>query len=290
MVGPDYKRPSTPLTFVFKEQPGWKLATPEDDAPKGQWWAVFHDPLLDRLEARIDTGNQTLREQVAAYENAQALVDEARANLFPTLSGNVGVTRSSGGGGVLTSTGAGGSTLGTTTGATTGTTTTTGTTSTGGVTSGTGNTGSTTSVASTGGGGFGGGSTRTTYTLEGSADWNLDVWGKLRRQVESNVASAQASAALLANARLSAQGSLATDYLDLRTTDALQRVLDETVRLDTEALRITQNQYNAGFAARSDVLTAQTQLEAAQSAAINVARNTNTPSPCWWACRRRRSP
>ncbi len=264
MVGPNYKRPSTPLTSVFKEQPGWKLATPEDAAPKGQWWAVFHDPLLDRLEAQIDTGNQTLREQVAAYLNAQALVDEARANLFPTLSGNVGVTRSSGSGGVLTSTGAGGNTLGTT-GTTTG-----GTTSTGGVTTGSGNTGSTTSVASTGGGGSRGGSSRTTYTLEGSADWNLDVWGKLRRQVESNVANAQASAALVANARLSAQGALATDYLDLRTTDALERVLNETARLDTEALRIAQNQYNAGFAARSDVLTAQTQLEAAQSAAINV--------------------
>ncbi len=271
MVGPDYKRPSTPLTSVFKELPGWKLATPEDEAPKGQWWLAFHDPLLNRLETQIDTGNQTLREQVAAYVNSQALVDEARANLFPTLSGNVGVTRSSGSGGVLTSTGSGNNTLGTATGTTTGTTTGSTTTSTGsGVTSGSGNTGSTTSVASTGGGGFGGGSTRTTYTLEGSADWDLDVWGKLRRQVESNVANAQASAGLVANARLSAQGSLATDYLDLRVSDALQRVLDETSRLDTEALRIVQNQYNAGFAARSDVLTAQTQLEAAQSAAINV--------------------
>ncbi len=265
MVGPDYKRPSTPLTSAFKELPGWKLATPADDEPKGAWWNAFQDPLLNRLEAQIDTGNQTLREQVAAYIDSQALVDEARANLFPTLSGNVGATRSSGSGGVLTSTGTGVNTVGTT-GATTGT----GSTTTGsGVTSGTGNTGSVTSVASTGGGGRGG-SSRTTYTLEGTADWNLDVWGKLRRQVESNVANAQASAALVANARLSAQGSLATDYLDLRVSDALQRVLDETVKLDEAALRIVQNQYNAGFAARSDVLTAQTQLEAAQSAAINV--------------------
>ncbi len=263
MVGPDYKRPAAPLTSVFKEQPGWKLATPADDAPKGAWWEAFHDPLLDQLEMRIDTGNQTLAEQVAAYGNAQALVDEARANLFPTLSGNVGVTRSSGSGGVLTSTGSGASTLGTTTGTTTGTGS--------GVTSGSGNTGSTTSVASTGGTTTrSGGSARTTYTLEGSADWDLDVWGKLRRQVESNVASAQASAGLVANARLSAQGALATDYLDLRVSDALRRVLDETTRLDTEALRIARNQYDAGFAARSDVLTAQTQLEAAQSAAINV--------------------
>ncbi len=243
MVGPNYKRPSTPLTSTFKELPGWHLATPADEAPKGQWWDAFHDPLLNRLEAQIDTGNQTLREQVAAYENAQALVDEARANLFPTLSGNVGATRSSGGGGVLTSTGGGANTLGTTTGTTTGTTGV-GTTTTGGVTSGNGNTGSTTSVASTGGGGGfgGGGNTRTTFTLEGSADWNLDVWGKLRRQVESNVANAQANAALVANARLSAQGSLATAYLNLRVSDALQRVLDETTRLDTEALRIARNQ------------------------------------------------
>ena len=264
MVGPNYKRPATPLTSVFKELPGWKLATPADQAPKGAWWDAFHDPLLDQLEAQIDTGNQTLREQVAAYVNAQALVDEARANLYPTLSGNVGVTRSSGSGGVLTTTGTGNSTLGGSTTGTTTTGTTTGTTT-------TGNTGSTTSVASGNSSGSRGSSgTRTTYTLEGSADWDLDVWGKLRRQVESNVAGAQASAALLANARLSAQGSLATDYLDLRVSDALQRVLDETSRLDTEALRIVQNQYDAGFAARSDVLTAQTQLEAAQSSAINV--------------------
>ena len=261
MVGPNYRRPAAPLTSTFKELPGWKLATPNDTAPKGEWWTAFHDPILDRLEAQIDIGNQTLREQVAAYDNAQALVDEARANLFPTLSGNVGATRSSGSGGVLTTTGTGNNTLGTTqTGGTT--------TGTGGVTTG-GNTGSSTSVSS-GGGGRSGSGTRTTYTLEGSADWNLDVWGKLRRQVESNVAGAQASAALVANARLSAQGSLATDYLDLRVSDALRRVLDETAQLDTEALRIVQNQYNAGVAARSDVLTAQTQLEAAQSAAINV--------------------
>ncbi len=222
MVGPDYHRAAAPMTPTFKELPGWRLATPQDAAPKGAWWEAFGDPQLSRLEQQIDSGNQTLREQAAAYDNAQALVDEARANLFPVLSANAGVTRSS---------------------------------------SGTGSTGQTSSSGS---------AARTQYTLEGSASWDLDVWGKIRRQVESNVAGAQASAALLANARLSAQASLATDYLDLRVTDALQRVLDDTVRNDTESLRITQNQYIAGVAARSDVLTAQTQLESARSSAINV--------------------
>jgi NodT family efflux transporter outer membrane factor (OMF) lipoprotein len=226
MVGPDYHRASAPVTPAFKELPGWKLADPADSAPKGEWWQVFNDPQLNALELRIDTGNQTLREQAAAYENSQALVDEARAALFPVLSANAGVTRSSQGG--------------------------------------------SSSTSSVGGASYSSSSTRSTYTLEGTASWDLDVWGKVRRQVESNVALAQSDAALLANARLSAQGALATDYLDLRVSDALQRVDDETVRLDRDALRIVQNQYDAGFAARSDVLTAQTQLEGAQSAAISV--------------------
>ena len=266
MVGPDYHKPPAPLTASFKELPGWQIASPADTMDKGRWWEVYHDPLLDRLEAQVDAGNQTIREQVAAYDNAQALVDEARAALFPVLSVNAGDTRSSEGGGSIAS-GASGisSAAATTTGTTStsaGTGTTTGTTT-------TGTTGAKTTTAQSGvsaSRSF----TRTTYTLEGIASWDLVVWGKIRRQVESNVAAAQASEALLANARLSEQGMLATDYLDLRVTDALQRVLNDTVANDTKSLQITQNQYTAGVAARSDVLTAQTQLEAAQSAAINV--------------------
>ena len=255
MVGPDYRRPSAPVPVAFKEQPGWKMATPQDSAAKGDWWEAFGDPLLDRLERQVDIGNQTLREQTAAYENAQALIDEARANLFPTLTATAGVTRSSSGSGgfssggtVLSNTGAGSTTAG---GAVTGTSTST---------TGTGTAVGTGSRSAT----------HTQFNLQGDASWEIDLWGRIRRQVESNVATAQASAATLANIRLSEQALLATDYLDLRVTDALQRVLDDTVRNDTESLRITQNQYTAGVAARSDVLTAQSQLDAAQSAAVNV--------------------
>ena len=256
MVGPDYHRPPAPVPVAFKEQPGWKMATPQDAAAKGQWWLVFGDPLLDRLERQVDTGNQTLREQAAAYQNAQALVDEARANLFPTLTASAGVTRSSGGGGGFSS----GGTVVSNTGP--------GSTTAGGTVTGTTTTGTT---GTTGAGiGSGGSTARTEYNLQGDASWEIDLWGRIRRQVESNVAAAQASAATLANVRLSEQALLATDYLDLRVTDALQRVLDETVRNDLESLRITQNQYVAGVAARSDVLTAQSQRDAAQSAAVNV--------------------
>jgi len=94
--------------------------------------------------------------------------------------------------------------------------------------------------------------------------------GKIRRNVESSVASAQASAAQLAAATLSAQAQLATNYFQLRYADSLKSLLDDTAKAYQHALDITKNQYAAGTAARSDVVNAEAQLLAAQAAAINV--------------------
>ena len=84
------------------------------------------------------------------------------------------------------------------------------------------------------------------------------------------MASAQASAADLASARLSAQATLAIDYFDLRVADELRGVFDQTVDAYEKALEITRNQYSAGFAAQTDVITAEAQLRGAQAQAINV--------------------
>lgn len=108
------------------------------------------------------------------------------------------------------------------------------------------------------------------FTLGPSASWDLDVWGRIRRTIESNVANAQASAADLASARLSAQASLATDYFDLRAADELQRLLDDTVEAYRRTLEIVKNQYAVGVAARSDVTAAETQLETTRAQAVNV--------------------
>jgi NodT family efflux transporter outer membrane factor (OMF) lipoprotein len=107
-----------------------------------------------------------------------------------------------------------------------------------------------------------------------AASWTPDFWGQVRRLVEANVASAQASAADLADARLSAQGTLAGDYLQLRVADELKRLLDKSAADFAQSLRITRNQYAAGTAAQSDVLQAQAQLQATQAQAIatGVAR------------------
>ena len=108
------------------------------------------------------------------------------------------------------------------------------------------------------------------YTLDAevSGSWTLDVWGKVRRAVEQQGAAAQVSAADLANATLSAQSSLATAYFQLRQAEALDALLSDTVKQYQRSLQITQNQYNAGTAAKSDVITAQAQLLAAQAQQI----------------------
>ena len=101
-----------------------------------------------------------------------------------------------------------------------------------------------------------------------AASWTPDFWGQVRRTVEANVATAQASAADLANARLSAQGTLAGDYLQLRIADELKRLLDQSATAYAESLRITRNQYAAGTASQSDVSQAEAQLQSTQAQAI----------------------
>ena len=91
--------------------------------------------------------------------------------------------------------------------------------------------------------------------------WEIDVWGRVRRLVEANVANAQASAADVESARLSAQALLAQDYFQLRGLDAQKKLLDETVVAYRRTLEITKNQYKYGIAARGDVALAETQLE-----------------------------
>lgn len=116
--------------------------------------------------------------------------------------------------------------------------------------------------------------TTSTKTTELGASWDIDLWGKVRRQVESDVAGAEAGAAELASIRLSAQAELATDYFELRFQDSLATLLTETVQAYERSLAITRNQYAAGVAALSDVITAETLLKTTQAGLIaaGVAR------------------
>src|SRR5271155_1853501 len=115
-----------------------------------------------------------------------------------------------------------------------------------------------------------GGPTRTFDSAGVSASWDLDIWGQIRRNTESNRASAQSSAAALAAARLSAQAALATDYFELRAQDQLQKLLDDTVVAEELSLKITESRYRFGVAARADVVSAETQLLSSQAQQVNA--------------------
>ncbi len=205
-VGPNFERPAAIVSLQYKEIAGWKIASPRPSEPKGDWWSVFDDAELSRLESAVVVSNQTVLADEANYREALALINEARAGLYPTINGTASATRSSPG--------------------------------------------------------------TTLFTAEGTGLWTLDVWGLVRREIEAQQAGAQGVAANLANALLAAQSQLATAYVTLRQADALETLLTRTVVDYKHSLQITQNQYNAGTAAKSDVITAQTQVLNAQASLI----------------------
>ena len=116
------------------------------------------------------------------------------------------------------------------------------------------------------------GRTATNYQVSLGGTWEPDVWGRLGRAVDGANAGAQASAADLASAKLSAQGELAVNYFSLRQTDAQKALLDSTIAGYTRALEITQNRYNAGIAAKTDLLQAQTQLASSKADLAGLER------------------
>ncbi|KXV12099.1 efflux transporter outer membrane subunit [Gluconobacter oxydans] len=97
MVGPNYHRPKAIISAKFKEAPpppGWQMAAPDlAKMPKGDWWTVFNDPVLNDLEERVARSNQSLKEYEAQYRKAAATIDSIRAQLFPTLSGKFSFNR-----------------------------------------------------------------------------------------------------------------------------------------------------------------------------------------------------
>jgi NodT family efflux transporter outer membrane factor (OMF) lipoprotein len=104
--------------------------------------------------------------------------------------------------------------------------------------------------------------------------YEVDLWGRVRRTVSAAREEAQATAADLETASLSLHAELAFDYIELRAADAQQRLLDDTVKAFTDALRLTQNRLAGGFVAASDVAQAQTQLDTTrvQDTDVGVAR------------------
>jgi NodT family efflux transporter outer membrane factor (OMF) lipoprotein len=233
-IGPNYNREPAPVAAEYKELKGWKRAAPSDTIDRGDWWRVYRDRGLDALLPQVEVSNQTVAASAAAYEEARAIIREAQAALFPTATAEYSVTRIRTG--PLAGSGSGG-----------------------------------------GSGGGGGAASRsgatysTLYSAPISGTWDLDVWGRIRRQIESNTSAAQASEADLENAKLSAQAQLATAYFDLRAADSLIALLTRTVAEYKKTYDVVNNQFKAGYSVTAgDVATADAQVATTEAQLINT--------------------
>ena len=111
----------------------------------------------------------------------------------------------------------------------------------------------------------------TTFVPGFTSTWDLDVWGKVRRQIESNASAAQATAADLDNAKLSAQAALATAYFNLLAADSLHDLLVRYTEEYKKTLKIVRDQFEAGFSVtEGDVATAEAQVFTTEAQAINA--------------------
>ena len=241
MVGPDYKRPppADPPSLAFKETTGPVVGAAASFQPAMPRDAIDRGPWWSMYD------DQTLDRLAALIDisnqtlmQAEAAYRQARALVRQDASGLYPTI--TGGAGYTQSGSGSGSSRSTA----------------GGVVAGSGSTGQ--------------------FTAGPSLNWEIDLWGRIRRQVESDSAAAQASAADLANARLSAQANMAINYFSMRISEQRMRVFQESVAAFTRSAEIVQNQLDAGIVSRVDLAQAQTQLEQtrAQLVAENITRAT----------------
>jgi NodT family efflux transporter outer membrane factor (OMF) lipoprotein len=240
-VGPKYHPPTEQAPAAYKEITpanqkdieNWKTAQPSDDALRGKWWEIFGDPQLNTLEDQVNVSNQSIASAEASFMAARAMVKEARSQLFPTVTTAPSVTREKQSANLK--------------------------------------------EFSTSSSGLGGGTPTATvskpfddYDFPFDATWVPDLWGKIRNTVNASAYGAQASAADLANTRLSMQADLAVDYFELRSQDSLKQLLDTTVQAYQESLRLTKVLYATGIDNDESVAQAETQLESTEAQDTNV--------------------
>jgi NodT family efflux transporter outer membrane factor (OMF) lipoprotein len=231
-VGPNYQRPTAPSAPAFKESAvpvpppnppngGWKQVAPNDSTIRPNWWEMYQDPQLNKLEEQVAVSNQTLKASYEQYMQARAAIQVFRSQYFPTLSVAPAASRD--------------------------------------------RVSANRPLHVAG--------TQTTYSdlaLQGQATWEPDLWGSIRRSVESQRATTQATAADLANVDLSVRSELAMDYFELRGLDTQQRLLDDTVQQYQQYLDLTKTRFAGGVATDSDVALAQTQLDQTRAQAIDI--------------------
>jgi outer membrane protein, multidrug efflux system len=222
-VGPRYSRAAAPAPApdAWKTQPPWEQAAPKDSIPKGAWWQIFHDSTLDAYEQQLLQANQSLVAARDRLQQARSLARIATADFFPQLSTDPSAVRERGSGNRPLN-------------------------------------GAAPTI-------FNGVRqtvppyTQNVYTIPFSISYEVDLFGRVRRNVEAANASLQSTAADLGNVQLILTAELAADYFTLRELDAEYQVVQESVGYQRKGLDLVNNRHEGGIASG---------LEVAQQAAL----------------------
>ena len=216
-VGPNYQRATAPTPPAWSAEAPWRAAEPKDGIPKGTWWALYHDAVLEQYEKQALDANQTVQLAVARVEQARDLARVQVAGFFPTLSATPSAERDrlSGNG---------------------------------------------TQVAQPGSP-----VTQNTFQIPLQFSYELDLFGRVRRNVEAANAQYQATAADLENVRLVITSDLASDYFSLREVDAEIADVVQAITYDEKGLVLVNNRHAGGVASGLDVAQQASVLEAARA-------------------------
>jgi multidrug efflux system outer membrane protein len=196
----------------------WKVAEPSAHLPRGEWWQVFTDEELDRLQGLANANNQELVAAVARVTEARAEVKIARADLFPQIAVAPNYTRQR-----------------------------------------------TSFNEPQNGHAAHSAPIYNTFTLPVAAGWEADLWGRIRREVESARAQLSASADDMESAKLAIQAEVANDYFILRDLQLEYHVVEQTVETYRHSLELTMNRRRGGIATDLDVSQAETQLKTTEA-------------------------
>lgn len=222
-VGPNYKKPD--IGDITPAKWRWQPAAPSDDVPRGEWWRVFRDSELNRLESLALTASPSLRASLARVDQARASARMSAAKWAPDVELNGDAQREQ------TS----------------------------------GNLPSPVPVDIP----------RARFNSFGIAldlSYELDFWGKVRREVESSRATADAAGARYHSALLTLTGDVAAQYFLLRSYDAEVSALRHTIDLREKWRNLLYEKLQAGTIPETDFARAQTEVATARADLADVKR------------------
>lgn len=216
-VGPNYQRPeaTTIPTAYAGVSDEWKVATPQAHLPKGNWWEIFGDPDLNRLETEAVEANQDLKAAYARFNQARAVADVARSGLFPRLGASFQAVEQRDSENRV----------------------------------------------------VGGkpGQTYDTFTVPFDLSYEFDLWGRVRRTVESAKAQVNAVSDDVESVRLAIQAEVAADYFTIRALDADKALLLSSIEVYRRSLALVRNRRAGGMVSDLDVAQAETILRNAEA-------------------------